>query len=222
MDIFSYNKIDKSKNPIRLIYQFIFFIVILSTIGFFLNTVFRVNNAYNSDNGAEVEILSIILLVFLGSIKEELKYRLFLTVFNINFLLFSLSILISDIILIIGNFRLYYYQSPFKIISHYGFLFFVSILIFFTLKILTTKYYESLKQFFIKYFSFILIVQCAIFSFWHVIFTDQTESYALETVFFMHLTSAFFYSFVRIRYGIIYSILVHLLYNSLINFLIYY
>ena len=189
-------------------------------LGIFLKYYFHLIKKKNvSNTEREIERSIIYTILVLGVIKEELKYRLLLTKFNINFFFFSLSLFITDIIfLFFRDFKFSFFDNLAVIINYYLCLFLCAFILFLIVRRLFEKFFFKIEKIFKKYTLIILLGSVLSFSLWHVFFTDQTNTYSFLTVFLIHTINAVFYSYVRIKFGIIYSILFHLGYNLFIYY----
>ena len=152
----------------------------------------------------------------LASITEEVKYRLYLTKFNFNYLTFSLSLFFADLIMILvwpNNFNLFE-KDYLHILSYYFTLLMFSLIIYFFLKNLIQKE-QYLKIYIEKRFIIFFFLQALLFACWHIFFSNQLNNHHFITVFIIQFIGGIYFGFVRMNYGIKHSILLHFLINFL-------
>lgn len=211
----------------QLFFLFLLNVFLIFIIGYFLNKYFPLKEYDETSiiykESVVNESIIIVLLVYLfGAIKEELKYRLFLTKFNYDYLLFSFSLLISDIFFLnIDTIHISLIDSVFNNLWYYFLFYLVSFIFFFIFKKIFRKdFIGRLEFFFKKNIGLLIVISIITFALWHVFFTNQTNNYSVITIFGIQLINAVFFTFVRIKFGLIYSFSYHLGYNLFIYYLV--
>ncbi|WP_108808554.1 type II CAAX prenyl endopeptidase Rce1 family protein [Aquimarina spinulae] len=146
------------------------------------------------------------VLYAMVAIFEELSFRGFLTKFNP--ILFSTSVA--------GILSLYYKKIVFSNmffepdgLKETAILFLV---LFFLVYLIGTKYKKELTVFWNKNFGYIVYISAFIFAFAHFFNSKGLELGYLKTIIFQ-LIGAFIMSFVRVRAGILYAIIIHFVWD---------
>ncbi|WP_108866189.1 type II CAAX prenyl endopeptidase Rce1 family protein [Aquimarina aquimarini] len=150
-----------------------------------------------------------IILYSMVAIFEEFAFRGFLTKFKP--LLFSISIT--------GIFSYYYKKTSFNnmffepegLIETGIF----AIMLFLILYFIGKKYNSKLIEFWNKNFSYIVYFSAFLFAFLHFFNSKELEIGYLKTIIFQ-LIGAFILSFVRIRAGILYAIVLHFIFDIIL------
>jgi len=150
-----------------------------------------------------------VILFSMVAVYEEFSFRGFLTKFNP--LLFSISI--TGIIVIYFK-KIIFHNMTFEFegLIESGIL----ILIIFPISFLIAKLNSQiLNQFWKKYFKYIVYSSAFLFAFAHFFNSvDLSLSYLPSTIF--QLIMAFVFSYVRIRAGIAFAIIIHFIWNLMI------
>jgi len=150
-----------------------------------------------------------VILYSMVAIFEEFAFRGFLTKFKP--LLFSISIT--------GTISYYYKKIAFNNmffepngLIETGIL---AIILFLTLYLIGKKHNDKLTVFWTKNFSYIVYFSAFLFAFLHFFNSENLELGYLKTIIFQ-LIGAFILSFVRIRAGILYAIILHFIFDIML------
>lgn len=213
---FNRNNIENRKTRVYLPSLFIGYIITLFIISFFLNTIFSLENGKTiseEDNG--INIYSTILFLIFGAIMEEFKYRGMLTKFSYRWTLISFSIFITSISFLICNVRAYYLspESVLPLISYILSFVIISVLIFYVSFYSFRRFKENIHRIFDNNFYLIIWIQVLLFALWHILFSGQSNHKHWFTLLIVHSYSALFFTYIRVNYGILYSIILHFLHN---------
>jgi len=94
----------------------------------------------------------------------------------------------------------------------------ISIAIYYVLSQLYSRYAVMFGSFYAKYYNWLLYVFCSLFALGHLFNVDITYySLMLAPVFVLpYFFSALFFSYVRLKYGLLHSILIHIMTNGLL------
>ncbi len=189
-----------------LLLNLLIIIPIALLYGFYLYSTGELND--NMSENVE-KLYHPILLYAMVAISEEFAFRGFLTKFKP--LLFAISI---------AGITSYYYK---KIV--FGNMFFepnglietgvLAIVLFLILYVIGKKYNAKLTVFWEKNFSYIVYFSAFLFAFVHFFNSEGLELKYLKTNIFQ-LIGAFILSFVRIRAGILYAILLHFIFDIIL------
>jgi membrane protease YdiL (CAAX protease family) len=228
---FIYGK-DKEKQPLLYFIVFIFG-VSLFTVALILVMVFIDNMLGLREPDASYDITEtknnltgfFILLLFLPPIKEEIKYRLFLTKFNINYVLISLSLIFSDFLVLDLMRHFYFGKESLEILGERIFMEFLVILfttiIFFSWKNFFKKHEERIKSIWEKNLSIFVYSSITLFILYHILFINRQGTINIIWVIFFSGYQAVIFSFIRAKFSIIHSMVYHFLYNFPIYLLSY-
>jgi len=218
---FNRYNIDTRKTRILIPSFFIGYIILIYLLSILLNNLFPFEgkSLTSGDGTKELNLMSLTLFLVFTSIMEEFKYRGLLTKFNYKWILISISVFVATIVFLIFDVKVYYLyaKSLWPIIVFFIKLSIVIISIYFILFKLLFKYGERIKKIFDSNFNVILLTQAFLFAMWHILFSGQGDEGHFVNLFIFHSVAALFYSFIRINYGILYSIIVHFLHNFLIS-----
>ncbi|WP_282088319.1 hypothetical protein [Aquimarina algiphila] len=213
--------IDNRKTRVYIPSLFMGYLVLKIALSLFLTKIFPQEDelVLVKENNKELNLISLTLFLVFGAIMEEFKYRGLLTKFNYKWVLISLSVFITTIIFVIFNIKVYYLypESLLPMIGYFIFFIITGIIIYFTLFKLLFKHKEKIKNKFDSNFNLILLTQVGLFAIWHILFSGQGNEAHYINLFIFHSVGALFYSFIRINYGILYSIIVHFFYNFLVT-----
>ena len=211
---FNNKNINFSKSLGILFLSFIFYIIGAITLNYFLRKLVPLNQIKNNDV-VYINFSTIIFLFIFGSILEELKYRLLITKFNLTFIAISLSVYLADILFLF--FRPQKFSLFDKNISYIVFYYILfgllSLGLYLVLKPILNKNKIKIHVFFKDNFFKIMIIQILLFALWHMFFTHQTANSSYIIIFILQSFAAIYFTFVRINFGIFYSISVHFLIN---------
>jgi len=213
---------NRSKSITLLFLSLIVYIFLIYTIKLFLDDIFYIENFQANKIYEYIELKNIVIVVLFTSLLEELKYRLFLTKFNLNYIAISISIFISEILFLIFREKelSLLNKSVYFILSYYFILSLLSLLMFFLIKKYLVRNKNKVFYLFNKNFLLIIWLQIITFSLWHIFFTNQIIQSHYVVVFIINSIAAIYFTSVRINYGILYSILIHFSVNFLGFFLI--
>ncbi len=213
--------IDNRKTRVYIPSLFIGYMIFMLTLSFFLKYIFPFEDKsiIIPENDKELNLTSLTLFLVFGSIMEEFKYRGLLTKFNYKWVLTSFSVLITSVFFIIFNVKVYYLypESLLPLFGYIGLFSFVTIAIYLILFKWLFEYKEQMRIIFDNNFNLIIWIQVFLFAFWHIFFSGQGNEAHYMNLLIFHSIGALFYSFIRINYGILYSIIVHFFYNFLIT-----
>jgi len=148
----------------------------------------------------------------LAPIKEELKYRWLLGGFNYTTVVGSASIFIVDLLLTVFYIN-FLKESDLHNILYYILVIPISIFSFYLMKSLLKYNNSGLEYYYNKYYKYLILFSILSFAIWHTFTYSNYTYYPLITVFSIHLISALFFTFIRIRAGILQVILYHFIYN---------
>jgi membrane protease YdiL (CAAX protease family) len=219
--LFNFYNIDNRKPIYILFLSFFIYFIFINFLNTYLKQFIPLND--NVIEGKQEVFLSfrkiLVLLIFASSL-EEVKYRLFFTKFNLNYLTISLSIVLSDIIFLIfrpKSFSLFK-EGFYTVFLYYGGIILLSLLIFKAFKPIIYSNKKKIETYYKRNFIRLLFLQIIFFALWHVFFTNQTNGSHFIIVFIIQFIAALYFTIVRINYGVTYSILVHFL-SNFISFL---
>ena len=150
--------------------------------------------------------------MLVAPIKEELKYRLPLGAVNLKNINLSLSILLSDVISTILSFAFIKEYDRYNLI-YYALVIALSVFFFFILKVNYFKIDKRLVSLYKTRHNHLVIGSILLFAVWHCLTYIGLYNMPTITFFTVHLISACFFTFVRLRYGIQMAIVYHFVYN---------
>lgn len=215
--IFDYN--NKRKSIFVLIISFISYLFIVNYLSAFLRDIFPVPLiSKTSQTSVSIGFQKTCIILLIAVILEEVKYRLLFTKFNINFILISICFYLSDLVFLFfrsPEFSIYS-QKVFIVILYYLGISILAFLLFFLLKGFFVQKINPIKRFFEQNFKLLIFIQILLFVLWHFFFTSQGDKSHFIVVLITQGLAATYYTFIRINYGVIYSILMHFLYNLII------
>ncbi|MEW5846829.1 MAG: CPBP family glutamic-type intramembrane protease [Bacteroidota bacterium] len=175
--------------------------LILLPVGFFIKII---NSIFNiTQKQLNLELLpKIVLALFIGPIIEELLFRLILIINKRNLIIFSsLAIILATYSLLKSN---YFYS-----------------IILFTLSILVVSSLSKsleIRSIITKYFSAYFYAITIIFGLMHFKNYNGIEGFLylwIPFLVFPQILMGVFFGYIRIKFGIIYSIIFHMIINLL-------
>lgn len=218
---FNRYNIDNRKTRVYIPSLFIGYLVFIFCLSILLKKIFPVEKELiiTIDNGQELNLISTTLFFVFTAVMEEFKYRGLLTKFNYKWVFISLSVLITSIIFLVLDVKVYYLspESILPMLEYCGFFSTITILTYFVLFKTLFRYIEKIKKIFDLNFNLIILFQIVLFAIWHVLFSGQVNEAHYMSIFIFHFVGALFFTYIRINYGILYSIIVHFSYNFLIT-----
>lgn len=156
----------------------------------------------------EFNLHNFLLIVFIAPILEELGFRLFLKPEKKVFIPISFTIIIYLILFLQYQYLNEYLETI------------ITVIVFFIIY----RFERTLHKLLIKYYIFILYFTAFIFSLLHLNasnFESINEVYAIPVVLFPYFIYGLSFSYVRMKAGIEFSILLHLSINGLAYFIKY-
>ncbi len=217
---FNRYNIDNRKTRVYIPSLFVGYLVVLFCISVLLKNLFPFEGkAIISESDKELNLLSTTLFLIFAAIMEEFKYRGLLTKFNYKWVLISLSTLVTSIIFLIFNVKVYYLypESIFPMLGYIIVFSFITSVIYFILFKTLFGYQEHVRKIFDTNFNLVVWVQVFLFAMWHILFSGQANERHYISIFIMSSISALFLTYIRMNYGILYSIIVHFLHNFFIS-----
>lgn len=232
-------EISKSNQPIDLyfllnlikIYMLFFFAAAI--FGMLLN-VFLSENIYNqftnqlSNNQIKIQIgntgLYMLIIAIITPIFEEITFRLFLTKYKENISIISISMIFGlGLSEIMKEFRLLYF---FKDLVFYDLTMIFYVLCFGSPIYLLLKYIvneKHINSLWVKYYPYIFYSSSILFALWHIqaLNINASNFVFLPFAILPYFILGLFYAYVRVRYGLIWSIIMHILNNIPTIFLSY-
>lgn len=149
----------------------------------------------------------------IAPIKEELKYRLSLGDVNLFRIKVSLSIFVSDILISLFYFSVLVEVDTYNLL-YYLLLGFLSVLVFYFLR---NDRFNNVDEKLVKFYSenqkYLIVGSIILFAVWHCLTYISYYDMPLITLFLIHLISASFFTFVRLRSNIQLAIIYHFMYN---------
>ncbi|CAM1367603.1 membrane hypothetical protein [Tenacibaculum litoreum] len=224
---FFYYKKDRKKSYLKLVLVVLIYYILNNYLLNFLDSIFPVLNKISSNESTgtlkELTIPKLTIILLFASLLEELKYRLVFTKANFKYLIFSIALLVTDLLFTLlrpSSLNLFG-EKYLVILLYFVSLFLVAIGIF---KILTTILLdkkEFIEEFIYNSYVKLFIIQAVLFAFWHIYFSGQIEKHHIITLAMVHFIGALFFGMIRIYYGIITSVLVHFILNFL-SYILYF
>ncbi len=211
--------IDNRKTRVYLPFLFIGYMVILFCVSIMLKKIFPFEEkVVPSGVDKELNITSIILFLIFAAIMEELKYRGLLTKFSYRWVLISFSVLITSVVFLIFNVNVYYLypESLLPLFGYIALFSLLSVIIYLALFKILFDHQEKIREIFDANFNLIIWIQVFLFAIWHILFSGQGNETHFMSLFIFHSLAALFFTFIRINYGILYSIVLHFLHNFLV------
>lgn len=156
-------------------------------------------------------LASAILIMFVGPLIEEVAFRLSLR-FKPHYIAMTLSVISYYIITALttenGNFD-YEHHLPFRI--------FTSVIIGLLAYPMGKRYSKQIRHFTDKYFKQIVYLSSTSFGYVHLFNYEINTSTLLLSplLLFPQLADGFIFAYIRTKYGFIYSLILHILNNSL-------
>jgi hypothetical protein len=152
---------------------------------------------------------SVMYILFLGTLKEELAFRLALTEFEVKYVRISASLIVANLLVIIVAFGFPSIDVNY-ILLEFG----IATLIFVALWTLRVDFL-ALSKIWERHFKLIIWVSIVAFCLAHL---PQLISFGFDFVtisraMISFLLCAIVYTFVRIKYGIVYAWAIHIIYN---------
>lgn len=218
---FNRYNIDNRKTRVYIPSLFIGYLAFIFCLSILLKKLFPFEKEIITpiDNDQELNLISTTLFLVFAAVMEEFKYRGLLTKFNCKWVLISLSVFFTSVFFTIFDVKAYYLypDSILPMLGYCGSFSIAAILIYFILFKTLFKDIGNIEKIFNSNFNLIILVQIILFAMWHVLFSGQANEGHPVSLFIFHSMGALFYSFIRINYGILYSIIVHFMYNFLIT-----
>ncbi|QKX05387.1 CPBP family intramembrane metalloprotease [Aquimarina sp. TRL1] len=219
-DHFNRYNIDNRKARVFIPSLFIAFIVFLFCISIILKKIFPFEvEEIVTRTDKDLNVFSTTFFLVFTAIMEEFKYRGLLTKFNYKLVIFSLALLGTNILFLILKIKVHYLSpdSIFPMLRYIIMFSITTIVMYFILFKTLFGYQRQIKKGFNNYFNLILWMQVILFTLWHIFFSGQANERHVVSIFIMTSISALFFTYIRINYGVLYSIIVHFFYNFLIS-----
>jgi len=221
----------KSKYPVDIyfilsivkVYVLFFFLAGMS--GMLLNLFLSENIHHHftsqlSNNQIKSQIgnpgLFILIIGIISPIFEEITFRLFLTNFRKNISIISISMIWGVLLLeVMEEFQLLFY---FKDLLFYDLTMIFYVLCFGIPVFLLLKYFVpeyQLNRFWQKHFPFIFYSSSLLFAVWHVqsLNVNASNFFLVPFAILPYFILGLCYAYIRVRYGILWAIIIHILNN---------
>ncbi len=216
-----YNINIDSRKPFYLLFiSFFVYLFIVNFLNVYLKQLIPINPVIENTKEVFLSLKKVLVLLIFASFLEEIKYRFLFTKFNLNYLLISLAVILSDIIFLIFRTKTFslFKQDFYTIFSYYGGIMLLTFLIFKISKPIIYSFKEKIESFYNDNFIKLIYLQLVAFPLWHIFFTNQTNGSHFIIVFVIQFLAALYFTIIRINYGIIYSVFFHFC-SNLIAFL---
>lgn len=229
----------KSKYPVDIyfilsilkVYVLFFFLAGMSgmLLNFFLSE--NIHHQFTnqlSNNQIKSQIgnpgLFIFIIGIISPIFEEITFRLFLTKFRKNIAIISISMIWGVLLLeVMEEFQLLFYFKDllfFDLTMIFYVLCFGSPIYLLLKYVVNERFINSLWE---KYYPYIFYSSSILFAFWHIqaLNINASNIVFLPFAILPYFILGLFYAYVRVRYGLIWSIIMHILNNMPTIFLSY-
>ena len=189
-----------------LILEFLVFILIVAAVQWFLH--YFIEDPEFLGGKMKYSISHRLVMLILGVVEEEVKYRYFLKPEGVKGLSVSISLLLADLVLTIIGFVKVVSIDINSLILYYLILAILAIMIY---EAGVKKIRNPKKGYYIY-----AVISIIISALWHIYFTDLLNFYNLYNLLLMQILYGVVFVKIRLKYGFLSVVIFHFSYDILV------